>query len=101
MLTNAVGSNCENLWVGYAYCVSGPPSSTSVSGTPAPSAAPIRSGTASGCTKYYTVQSSDSCQKIESLFGLTFAMLYKWNTDIGSDCQALWSGYSICVAGGP
>jgi len=96
-----VGSDCENLWLGYAYCVSGPTPTSSSATAVQTSAAPTRTGTASGCSGYYTVNSGDSCQKIEDQFGVTFANLYKWNTNIGSNCEALWVGYSICVAGGP
>jgi len=98
-----VGSNCLNLWLGYAYCVAGPAStvSPSAAASPTTSTAPTRTGTASGCSTYYTVQSGDSCQKIEDTFAVTFQQLYNWNTNIGSNCESLWVGYSVCVAGGP
>jgi len=35
------------------------------------------------------VQSGDSCQKIDDQFTITFAQLYKWNSNIGSDCANL------------
>ena len=45
----AVGSSCQSLWLGYAYCVRGPVSSTSTttSGTSPP--APTQSGIVSNC----------------------------------------------------
>ncbi|XDG02515.1 hypothetical protein ABKA04_002130 [Annulohypoxylon sp. FPYF3050] len=95
----SIGSNCENLWLGYAYCVSAPPSSTT-SGGSGP-AAPTQSGEAANCNKYYTVQSGDSCDKIESQFDITFQQLYQWNPAIEADCTNLWLGYAICVGVSP
>lgn len=101
-LTGAtVGANCQNLWVGYAYCVQGPPSSTSA-GSPTSTAAagpgaPTQSGIASNCDEYYTIASGDSCTKIEGQFNDTFTELYGWNPAIGDNCQSLWVGYAICV----
>lgn len=84
------------MWLGYAYCVEGPApaSATSAAGPPAAT----QSGIASNCNEYYVVASGDSCAKIETQFGITFAQLYKWNPAIGDDCQSLWPQYSICVA---
>ncbi|KAF4765562.1 hypothetical protein HAV15_003866 [Penicillium sp. str.  len=69
-----VGSTCTNLWLGEAYCVKGPASSTS-----AAASAPTQTGIASNCNQYYTVVANDSCVKIETAYGITFAELYKWN----------------------
>ncbi|KAK7915205.1 hypothetical protein PG985_012908, partial [Apiospora marii] len=80
---------------GYAYCVSAPSSTTSGGGNGP--AAPTQSGAAPNCNKYYTVQSGDGCEKIESQFGITLKELYQWNPAIGSDCTNLWLGYAICV----
>ncbi|KAI1114379.1 hypothetical protein F5Y14DRAFT_175542 [Nemania sp. NC0429] len=91
----SIGSNCENLWLGYAYCVSAPSDTTS-GGRGGP-AAPTQTGTAPNCNKYYTVQSGDGCDKIEAQFGITLQQLYQWNPAIGADCTNLWLGYAICV----
>ncbi|KAK8074533.1 hypothetical protein PG997_009196 [Apiospora hydei] len=90
----SIGSNCENLWLGYAYCVSAPTSSSTGGGGPA---APTQSGAAPNFNKYYTMQSGDGCEKIESQFGITLPQLYQWNPAIGPDCTNLWLGYAICV----
>jgi hypothetical protein len=55
------------------------------------------SGIASNCDECYTVVSGDSCAQIESTYGITFARLYEWNPAIGSNCQSLGVGYSVCV----
>jgi LysM repeat protein len=88
----SVGSTCTNLWLGESYCVKGPASTTS-----ATASAPTQTGIASNCNKYYTVVSNDSCAKIDTAYGITFAELYKWNPAIGSDCEYLGVGYSVCV----
>ncbi|KAL5330732.1 hypothetical protein ACEPPN_000252 [Leptodophora sp. 'Broadleaf-Isolate-01'] len=95
----AVGSNCENLWIGEAYCVAAPTSSTttSISSTVTPPA-PTQSGIVAGCTEYYVVVSGDSCAAIESEFSITFAQFYAWNPAVGSNCENLWLGEAYCVA---
>lgn len=96
-----VGSNCENLWLGYAYCVEGPASVT-IPGSPTNTAtggptAPTQSGIISDCDEYYNVASGDSCSKIETQFNDTFAELYQWNPSIGDMCENLLAGYAVCV----
>jgi len=59
--------------------------------------APVQTGIALNCDEYYVVVSGDSCAQIESTYGITFAQLYEWNPAIGSDCQSLYVGYSVCV----
>ncbi|KAK3369408.1 hypothetical protein B0T24DRAFT_707942 [Lasiosphaeria ovina] len=92
----SIGSNCENLWLGYSYCVKAPASSTTTSGGVAPPG-PTQPGEAANCNEYYVVQSGDGCPKIQSQFGITFQQLYQWNPAIGSDCTNLWLGYAVCV----
>jgi hypothetical protein len=80
-----IGSSCESLWTGYGVCVEGP----------------LRAGTPSTCSKYYTVRSGDYCQLIQDAYGITFSQLLAWNTDIGTTCDSLWIDTAVCVAGGP
>lgn len=68
-----VGSNCQSLWLGEAYCVKGPAASTTA--TTAAPPAPTQSGIASNCDAYHTVVSGDSCAKIETEYNDTFAEL--------------------------
>ncbi|KAJ5964996.1 uncharacterized protein N7479_004872 [Penicillium vulpinum] len=89
----AIGSTCSSLWLDYAYCVKGPGSTATATGP----SAPTQTGIVSNCDKYYTVVSGDSCAQIQTTYGITFAQLYKWNPAIGSDCQTLAIGYSVCV----
>ncbi|BDD61511.1 hypothetical protein MAP00_006553 [Monascus purpureus] len=89
----SIGSQCENLWLGYVYCVNGP----IATGTGSAPVAPTQMGIVSNCNEYYTVASGDTCSGIESQFNDTFAELYQWNPAIGSNCKNLWVGYLICV----
>lgn len=75
------------------------PSPTSSSATSVASAAPTRTGTTSGYKGYYTVQSSDSCQKIEDQFEVTFENLYKWNPTLGATAKHCeWDTRSVSRA---
>ncbi|KAE8353839.1 hypothetical protein BDV28DRAFT_132335 [Aspergillus coremiiformis] len=60
---------------------------------------PTQTGVVSGCRKFYTVQSGDTCPAIESKFGITAAQFYNWNPTIGTTCLNLWLGYAYCVEG--
>lgn len=44
-------SNCESLWLRYAYCVQGPPSSTSTSATSTTSSGPVSANTVGHCVQ--------------------------------------------------
>lgn len=88
-----VGPTCTNLWLGYAYCVKGPATTT----TTTTSVGPTQTGIAANCDKYHTVVDGDSCAAIEGEYGITFAQLYEWNPAIGSDCEILDIGYAVCV----
>ncbi|BAE55929.1 unnamed protein product [Aspergillus oryzae RIB40] len=99
-LNPSIGSTCNTLWLGYAYCVKGPSSSataTAISSTASPNGH-TPAGTVSNCNLYHTVVSGDSCDHIEITYGISFAQLYEWNPAIGSNCETLRVGYSICVA---
>ncbi|KAJ3559301.1 hypothetical protein NM688_g426 [Phlebia brevispora] len=91
-----VDSNCDNLLLGYQYCVAGPAGSTTTS-TPATS--PTAPGTTSQCTQYYTVQSGDTCFAIEQEFDITSTQFLSWNSGLNSDCTNLELGFQYCVAG--
>ncbi|PPQ88423.1 hypothetical protein CVT25_011225 [Psilocybe cyanescens] len=95
-----IDSECTNIQIGLAYCVSGPGAtgSTSTTSTPAPS--PTASGTITvGCTEYYTVVSGDSCPAIESKFSITFAQFQQWNPEVDTACDNILVGFQYCVAG--
>ncbi|CCM00582.1 uncharacterized protein FIBRA_02618 [Fibroporia radiculosa] len=97
-----VDANCDNLLLGYQYCVAGPPvstTSTPASTTTSPTASPTASGTTSQCTEYYTVQSGDTCYSIEQQYDITATQFLAWNSGLNSNCTNLELGYEYCVAG--
>nr|POE60982.1 lysm domain-containing protein [Quercus suber] len=69
-------------------------------GGPAPS--PIQSGIAPSCTEYAQAQSGDGCYSITSLWDITEADFYTWNTVLGPsgvNCSStLFAGYYYCIA---
>ncbi|TFK91429.1 carbohydrate-binding module family 50 protein [Polyporus arcularius HHB13444] len=79
-----------NIVLGLAYCVSGPP----------PTSSPIAPGTiTTGCDTYYTVKSGDTCAVMEDQFGITFDQIREWNIEIDSNCANIQPGLGYCVAG--
>ncbi|TPX15256.1 uncharacterized protein E0L32_004533 [Thyridium curvatum] len=58
--------------------------STSVS-----SAAPTQTGSVKGCRQYYTVQSGDYCELIQTKFGITFQQFLSWNPSVGSNSDCI------------
>ncbi|KAL4997218.1 hypothetical protein BDV10DRAFT_170105 [Aspergillus recurvatus] len=93
----SVGSDCSNLWLGYAYCVDGSTSTATTTASTTGPGAPTQTGIAANCIKYHTVETGDSCAAIESTYKVTFAQLYKWNPAIGEGCEMLVVGYAVCV----
>ncbi|KAL4958979.1 uncharacterized protein BDV14DRAFT_194147 [Aspergillus stella-maris] len=93
----SVGSECSNLWLGYAYCVDGPTSTATITASTTGPDAPTQTGIAADCTKYHTVKAGDSCANIQFTYDVTFAQLYKWNPAIGEGCETLVIGYAVCV----
>ncbi|KAI0364298.1 hypothetical protein BV20DRAFT_1125711 [Pilatotrama ljubarskyi] len=85
-----VNAQCTNIVLGLAYCVDGPP----------PTSSPIAPGTiTTGCDTYYTVQSGDTCAVMENQFGVTFDQIRQWNPEIDSNCANIQPGLGYCVAG--
>ncbi|KAF8966665.1 hypothetical protein BDZ97DRAFT_1917471 [Flammula alnicola] len=93
-----VHTACDNILIGFQYCVAGP---SSTSSTP-PAASPTASGTitpAQGCQAYYTTVSGDFCFKIQTQFNITLAQFLEWNPEINSGCTNLQLGLEYCVSG--
>lgn len=95
-------SDCTNLALGAAYCVSPPPAVALPTTTSAPSgpttttttttsAGPtptIAAGSWTNCTTYYQVQSGDNCPGIESKFSISQSDFLLWNPEITGDCSS-------------
>ncbi|KAK1241792.1 hypothetical protein MKX07_007615 [Trichoderma sp. CBMAI-0711] len=113
------GVACPNLVAGQNYCVVGTvvsgQSSTS-SSTPIKSSStlatstrstitsssasdqPQQTGTAANCNKFYLVQPGDSCDAIESQFGISLSQFIAWNPAVNSGCTNIIAGYYYCVS---
>ncbi|KAL1895469.1 Chitinase 2 [Sporothrix stenoceras] len=50
------------------------------------------------CTRYYTVQSGDSCYKIDTTFGISLTQFQQWNPTVNTDCTNLNIGQKVCVS---
>ncbi|OLN89002.1 LysM domain-containing protein-like protein 6 [Colletotrichum chlorophyti] len=100
-----VGSNCEGLWANVNVCVGTIGSTPVVTPTPTPTKPangvttpqPTQPGMVSNCNKFYLAKSGDSCDKIASSGGITFAQLLAWNSGVKSDCTGLWANTNVCV----
>jgi LysM repeat protein len=50
------------------------------------------------CSRFYEVQTGDTCTTIASDAGVTIAQLADWNTEIGGTaCTGIWAGYYLCT----
>ncbi|KZV98835.1 hypothetical protein EXIGLDRAFT_273250 [Exidia glandulosa HHB12029] len=114
-----VDSSCGNIQIGLAYCIFGPfveftpttppgtpppitttSTSTTQTSTTAPSPTNIASGTITmGCTEYYTVQSGDSCSKIDTTYSISLTEFLSWNPEVNAQCTNIQLGLAYCVAG--
>lgn len=114
------GVACPALVAGHDYCVIGsvstatsttvssattvkpttspstPPSITpsTATTTSAPPYSPTQSGPAANCNSFYLVSSGDTCDKVDSKFGICFAQFRSWNpsTEARRSCEHLCSG---------
>lgn len=113
-LNTYVDAACDNIWAGYAYCVSGvalvsstATTTTTVATTALPTstrvyvAAPTStvSGTTDECYEWYVVKSGDTCDKIDALYGITLGYFISLNSYVDSGCDNIWLGYAYCVDG--
>jgi LysM repeat protein len=112
-----LNSTCGNLLLGEAYCVDSPETTSNPIGTAAltSSAAPTSTtatltsstvvpaptatvtGTTSDCYEWYVVVSGDTCDKIDTAYGITLAQFILWNTSVNSGCTNIELGVAYCV----
>lgn len=86
-----VNAQCTNVQLGLAYCVAGPP----------PTSSPTLPGTIAGCPTYYTVKTGDTCAIMENQYGITLDQIRQWNTEIDANCANIQPGIGYCVSGPP
>ncbi|KAF7304030.1 hypothetical protein MIND_00634300 [Mycena indigotica] len=90
-LNPELAPSCTNLALQEAYCVKGLPSAP-----PTGPPADLEPGSWSNCTTYYTVQSGDNCNSIESKFNISFSDFLHWNPEVSTTCGNLALA-SYCV----
>lgn len=103
-------SHVANYLQGWDGSSSGPSSCSFSTATPSPTATPCSSGryaapptqtvagTTKNCCTWYTVQSGDTCDKIDAQFGISLAQFRAWNTYVNAGCTNIWAGYAYCVS---
>lgn len=95
-------SDCGNLILGDAYCVSGPNGTSSTSSTPTPTAVPppgpTQAGVPANCDEWVMQKDGVYCSDMAAAAGITLNQLYAWNPALNGDCSGLWVGYAYCIA---
>ncbi|KUI60197.1 hypothetical protein VP1G_07396 [Cytospora mali] len=97
-------ANCSNLLTGIDYCVATVVAATTTStavatSTAVPAPTQTVTGTTSTCYEWYVVQSGDSCEKIDDLYGITLDYFRSLNTYVDAACDNIWANYAYCVNG--
>ncbi|KAG0137810.1 hypothetical protein HOY82DRAFT_644705 [Tuber indicum] len=104
-----VGSDCTTLWAFSYACVgvgSGTtptPTITPITTTSVPTGgvskpSPIQDGQPGDCDGWYLAKSSDTCNSISGIYGLTLAEFVAMNPAIGTECKNLYPGYYVCIS---
>ncbi|KAI0449632.1 carbohydrate-binding module family 50 protein [Xylaria acuta] len=98
----AVGSSCMTLIPGDYVCVgiitsSATTTTTTTSGNGISTPAPVQTGIATNCNRFYLVQSGDVCDTIVAKYGIALSNFYAWNPAVGSSCTTLIPGDYVCV----
>jgi LysM repeat protein len=110
-----IGSQCTNLQVGSAICVSvegfvpkttivtmstttAKPTTTSIPGA-VPPPGPTQDGVAPNCNRWDLVGADTTCDTFTKKYaGLILANLVSWNPAIGEKCTNMWQTYYICTS---
>ncbi|KAK3933515.1 hypothetical protein QBC46DRAFT_326379 [Diplogelasinospora grovesii] len=96
---NPAVNQCSTLLSGFFVCIglTGAPA-TITSGTPfGPTPTPVQTGMVSSCSRFYLVESGDSCSMIATDAGITLTQFYSMNPAVGTSCQDLEAGVYVCI----
>jgi hypothetical protein len=104
----AVRSDCSGLLAGWYYCVEAPkptaPTTTTTTSSSGPTETcnptaptPTQPVAVCGCAKWHEVVSGDTCAVIIQKYGLDGEDFYRWNSNVGGQCELLLLGYYVCV----
>lgn len=92
----SVGSTCNALWSGYYVCV-GVIGQTTQPPVADPTPSPHQPGMFKNCKKFHLVKKTTTCSSIQDYYKITMAQIAKWNPAVGTNCNALWADYYVCV----
>lgn len=102
----SVRSDCSNIQPGLYYCVAITDTPTTrtepvPTALPGGSSLPTQTGIVAGCTRYWIVSRTDTCDSIISAAGIAASDFHTWNPAVGADCSSLLPDYYVCVSTGP
>lgn len=83
IISDNPGLDCTNLQLGQIICV--------------PVASPITITASPQCTSSHTVQSSDGCSMIGTLFGVPRSVIIANNPNVDAACDNIFPGQVLCV----
>ncbi|KAJ7150210.1 hypothetical protein C8R46DRAFT_1229785 [Mycena filopes] len=96
-LNPELAPSCTNLALNEAYCVRALPNAVATTGPPAD----LNAGSWNNCTSYYTVQTNDNCNIIDTKANISFSDLLHWNPEITATCSNLnIASYCVGITGG-
>ncbi|KAL9029149.1 MAG: hypothetical protein Q9196_002579, partial [Gyalolechia fulgens] len=58
---------------------------------------PIRDGATPNCTRFVDIEEGWICEDILTVYGLTIAQFFAYNSAVKADCSGLWLGYQYCI----
>ncbi|CAF9932024.1 MAG: hypothetical protein ALECFALPRED_005146 [Alectoria fallacina] len=103
-----INAGCSNLMPGFYYCVfptqdwnatASTSNGTMMTSVYVTAPAPTPTDTTSSCYAWHVVVSGDTCAKIETSYGITFAQFQDWNPSIDTACSKLLLSEAYCVSG--
>lgn len=62
---------------------------------------PIQEHMTKGCNKFYKVKQDEGCFDLAKRHDIKLEDFYKWNPDVGDNCQGLLYGVYVCVGYDP
>ncbi|KZS89099.1 hypothetical protein SISNIDRAFT_497653 [Sistotremastrum niveocremeum HHB9708] len=76
--SGTIDPSCSNLAIGATICLASP---------------------GQDCSQTHVVQTGETCNQLESVFGINSTILWANNPQINEDCTNMYTGEVICTAG--
>lgn len=95
-----VKPDCSGMWARVWVCVS------NINHNPTPvdpgngieTPLPTQPGMVKNCDEFHYVNKGEYCRDILTKYKITMAQFYAWNTQVGENCQYLWTDSWLCVS---